>query len=128
MILLPHFSELDRIAALNGELLFIKHSQHVSRRMRRGRPPAIVLDIHLLSAREAHEEIEACLRISLKEGHRCVDIIHGKGRHSPGEHGILRILSRHWLSRSDVVEAFCSPNRNEGRVRVRLICWRRARA
>jgi len=129
MMLLPPFSELDRLAVLYGELRFIEHSQHgVSRSMRRRRPPAIVLDLHGLSAREAHKAIEACLRTCLIEGRRCVDIIHGKGLHSPGGFGILRILSRHWLSRSDVVEAFCSPNHNEGKVRVRLTCRRRSRA
>jgi len=124
MILLPNFSELDRIAALNGELPFIKHfeksQQGIDWRMRWRQPLDNTLDLHGFSAREAHKAIEACLRTSLIEEHRYVDIIHGRGLRTSGGASILGILSRHWLSRSDVVEAFCTPDGYEGRVRARL--------
>ncbi|GHU27497.1 hypothetical protein AGMMS50256_07500 [Betaproteobacteria bacterium] len=72
------------------------------------------IDLHGLNRHEAHEEVTRFLAESVREGKRCVRIVHGRGHGSPGREGVLRLFVKSWLSRSNDVLAFCHPPLNDG--------------
>ena len=72
------------------------------------------IDLHGLDRYEAHREVSRFLAESMREGKRCVRIVHGRGHGSPGREGVLRRLVKSWLSRSKDVLAFCHPPLNDG--------------
>jgi DNA-nicking Smr family endonuclease len=47
-------------------------------------------------------------------GLRCVNIIHGKGWRSEGREGLLKTLTRHWLTQHAAVLAFCEAPQHAG--------------
>jgi len=123
--ILPPYSEHEKEECESGRRDYIEDwglqsfSHRDVRDMRRAEPDD-ELDLHGFTAREAHGQIEEFLGNALAEGYRLVDICHGKGAHTARGPGVLRILTRSWLSRSDAVVAFLTPDRNPGMVRVRL--------
>jgi DNA-nicking Smr family endonuclease len=129
----PRQSELDEAAAvvesLHGpleidELLTIGEAdaflrpglpRSVLRDLRRGRWTICNhIDLHGTNRHQAHDEVARFLAESVREGKRCVRIVHGRGHGSPGREGILRQLVKSWLSRSKDVLAFCHPPPNDG--------------
>ena len=72
------------------------------------------IDLHGLNRHEAHEEVSRFLAESVREGKRCVRIVHGRGLGSPGREGVLRLFVKSWLSRSKDVLAFCHAPANDG--------------
>lgn len=79
------------------------------RRLRTGQVPVEgAIDLHGLRVEEARESLGAFLHQSLARGRRCVRVVHGKGRRSPGGEGILRAKVQKWLTRRDEVLAFAS--------------------
>lgn len=72
------------------------------------------LDLHGLTRDEAREALARFLSASLLQGRRCVRVIHGKGLGSPGRFGILKHLSRAWLSQREEILAFCQAGPHAG--------------
>jgi DNA-nicking Smr family endonuclease len=74
------------------------------------------LDLHGLSAPEAHERVAEFLHQMRTRGERCVLIIHGKGEHTPGA-GVLRGEISAWLSQGRArkhVAAFATATAADG--------------
>lgn len=82
------------------------------------------LDLHGLNREQAREELSAFLARCLREGLRCVRLIHGKGLGSPGRVGILGQLSRGWLAQREEILAFCQAKPFEGGSGALLILLR----
>jgi DNA-nicking Smr family endonuclease len=104
-------------------------AQHL-RRLRRGEPePERDLDLHGLAEREAREDVTFELRDAHAEGERCVRIVHGRGRHSPGG-PVLKEALLDWLQApplADVVLAFASAPPALGGAGALLVLLRRQR-
>jgi DNA-nicking Smr family endonuclease len=87
----------------------------VLRRLRRGHYACREeLDLHGLTQAEARSALTRFLAEALAHGHRCVRIIHGKGRGSGGRGPVLKSAVNGWLRRHDVVRAFASAPRRDG--------------
>lgn len=83
-------------------------SRMTLRDMRRGRwKVEDELDLHGLTADEARKLLVEFLHQAMQNDLRCIRIIHGKGRHSEGRDGLLKVHTRHWLSQHHGVLAFC---------------------
>lgn len=72
------------------------------------------LDLHGLNSEEARKLLLEFLRDAGARGLRCINVIHGKGWRSEGRDGILKVLSRHWLTQHPQVLAFCEAPNNAG--------------
>lgn len=99
------------------ELLFARPGlQHgLLRKLRRGQfSIGRELDLHGMTASEAHVALVGFLAACQAAGVRCVRIIHGKGLSSPGRKPVLKTRLNTWLQRSDDVLAFCSARPPDG--------------
>jgi len=75
------------------------------------------LDLHGSVLSEAREKLHEFIRESVRQGHCCVRIVHGRGKHSPAEPGVLKIHLTRWLSSrklSRFVVAFASARWTDG--------------
>ena len=73
------------------------------------------LDLHGLNSTAAQHRLLRFLDTSLEAGHRCVQIIHGKGYRSLEEKPVLKNHINIWLRQHRAVLAFCSaPQRHGG--------------
>ncbi|MFZ2162295.1 MAG: Smr/MutS family protein [Sideroxyarcus sp.] len=78
------------------------------RKLRRGEwPPQDELDLHGLNSDAARKLLVEFLHDATQRGLRCINVIHGKGWRSEGRDGILKVLTRHWLTQHPRVLAFC---------------------
>ena len=88
------------------------------RELRRGVHPIDGrLDLHGLGADAAREKVLDFLKTMRTRGERCVLVIHGKGRHSPGGGGVLRGEIAAWLSQGrarEHVAAFATARDDDG--------------
>lgn len=85
------------------------------------------LDLHGLTREEARDALGAFLAESLRQGHRCLRLIHGKGLGSPGQEPVLKHLSRTWLARREDILAFCQARPQDGGEGALLILLRAPR-
>lgn len=99
------------------ELLFRRDGlsqQHV-RKLRRGHwKIQDQLDLHGLTAPEARVLTAAFLAHAIRNGLRCVRIIHGKGLSSPNREPVLKKKLAVWLAQRDEVLAYCQAPATEG--------------
>ena len=108
----------DPEPAETGEEVFwcrdgIQHK--VRRRLRNGHfPVESAIDLHGMRVEEARASLGTFLHNALGCGHRCVRIVHGKGRRSPGGEGVLRTKVQRWLARREEVLAFASCPPSDG--------------
>jgi DNA-nicking Smr family endonuclease len=65
------------------------------------------LDLHGLHRDEARKLLLEFIQQATQRGLRCVCVVHGKGWHSEGGEGILKVHARHWLAQIPQVLAFC---------------------
>lgn len=72
------------------------------------------IDLHGYTRDEAREALAHFLARALRQGSRCVRVIHGKGLGSPGRFSILKHLSRGWLAQREEILAFCQAGPNQG--------------
>ncbi|MCB1908864.1 MAG: Smr/MutS family protein [Rhodocyclaceae bacterium] len=72
------------------------------------------LDLHGMTRDEARLALAEFLCRCLREGRRCVRLIHGKGLGSPGGVGVLKQLSRGWLAQREEILAFCQALPHQG--------------
>ncbi|MEF8793781.1 Smr/MutS family protein [Thiohalorhabdus sp.] len=100
----------------------------VKRRLRAGHMPVEgAIDLHGMRVEEAREALGTFLHGALGRSWRCVRVVHGKGRGSPGGEGILRRKIQGWLSQRKEVLAFAScPARDGGNGAVYVLLSRRS--
>lgn len=85
------------------------------RDLRRGRwVVQDAVDLHGCNRDEARELLAACMGQWRKEGVRCVRVIHGKGRGSPGREPVLKRLVAGWLMNYADVMAYCQARLVDG--------------
>lgn len=85
------------------------------RQLRRGKwPIQDQLDLHGLDSEMARKLLGEFLLDAAQRDLRCINIIHGKGWRSDGREGILKTLTRHWLTQHPQVLAFCEAPQNAG--------------
>ncbi|MBI5435669.1 MAG: Smr/MutS family protein [Nitrosomonadales bacterium] len=90
-------------------------SRMTLRKLRRGQwPVQDSLDLHGLNSDAARKLLLEFLRDATQNGLRHVCVIHGKGWHTDGGEGILKIRVRHWLTQCAEVLAFCEAPPNAG--------------
>lgn len=90
-------------------------SRMTLRKLRRGQwPVQDSLDLHGLKTDEARRLLLEFLHDATRRSLRCVCVIHGKGWHTDGGEGILKTLTRHWLTQCAEVLAFCEPPAHGG--------------
>lgn len=82
--------------------------------------PEDSIDLHGMTAAVAHEEVEAFLQDQIKCGNRHVEIVHGKGVHTPDGRAVLRTKVRKWLSGCEAVLGYTTASRNLGAMHVLL--------
>lgn len=87
----------------------------VMRKLRRGQyARQAELDLHGMTATEAKRYVVEFLQECRARGHRCVRVIHGKGRGSPHGAPVLKLKLAAWLQQREEVLAYCSARANEG--------------
>jgi DNA-nicking Smr family endonuclease len=130
---IPRLHLQDEAAALfeslHGELiadLFLEGGDEASwrrngvplrvlRDLRRGRwVVQAVLDLHGHTRDEARAALSLFLHECRINAWRCVRIVHGKGRNSPGREPVLKSLVPGWLSQRRNVLAFCQARTADG--------------
>lgn len=90
-------------------------SMRVLRDLRRGRwVVQASLDLHGHTRDEARGALSLFLHECHTNAQRCVRIVHGKGRHSPGREPVLKSLVPGWLSQRRDVLAFCQARTVDG--------------
>ena len=129
---IPRQSQRDAIAtladSLRGDLLDLQLEggdeaawsrpgvpRGVLRDLRRGRwTRQAKLDLHGMNRDQAREAVATFLHECQRRSLRCVRIVHGKGRGSPGREPVLKGLTLGWLSQRREVLAFCQARAAEG--------------
>ena len=101
------------------------------RKLRQGKfARQAALDLHGMKADEAKPELEQFLNRATQAGIRCVLVIHGRGRNSPGQFPILKDKMKQWLTRSrlaKIVLAFSTARTHDGGPGAMYILLRRKR-
>jgi DNA-nicking Smr family endonuclease len=72
------------------------------------------LDLHGSRSEEARALLVAFLSQAVKRGHRCVLVVHGKGRGSKNREPVLRRKVAAWLAQRNEVLAFCQARSVDG--------------
>lgn len=72
------------------------------------------IDLHGLTVAEARPALVAFLNHCLRDGLRCVRIIHGKGLGSKNGEPVLKRKVASWLMQREEILAFCQARRTEG--------------
>ncbi len=72
------------------------------------------LDLHRLTADEAHDALSDFVVDARARRLRCVRVIHGKGLTSPGKEPVLKGKVRRWLAHWDEVLAYAEAPRHAG--------------
>jgi DNA-nicking Smr family endonuclease len=103
----------------------------VARRLRRGDFAwQAHLDLHGLTAVEARAAVERFLVESLRAGHRCVLVVHGRGHNSKDQTPVLKTKLVTWLAHSAVsrmVLAFTTARPHDGGAGAMYVLLRRDR-
>ncbi|MBI3223417.1 MAG: Smr/MutS family protein [Nitrosomonadales bacterium] len=90
-------------------------SRMTLRKLRRGTwPIQDRLDLHGNNSDAARKLLLEFLHQARQRDLRCVLVIHGKGMNSQGGQGVLRKLTRHWLTQHAQVLAYCDAPPGEG--------------
>ena len=95
---------------LEGEQTFVRRGlgTDVLVKLRRGHwAVQAVIDLHGMTAAEAHDALADFLLDARQKGLRCVRVIHGKGLTSRNREPVLKGKVRRWLSQWDDVLAYC---------------------
>lgn len=103
--------------ACGEELAYLKPGlqRRILRKLRRGHYSlAAELDLHGLTVALAREALAEFLLRARQQDHRCVRIIHGKGRRSSNKGPVLKVKVDRWLRQRAEVLAFCSARPVDG--------------
>ncbi|MEP7275139.1 MAG: Smr/MutS family protein [Betaproteobacteria bacterium] len=102
---------------IEGEQTFLRRGlgTDVLSGLRRGRwVVQVEIDLHGMTAPEAHDALADLLVEARARGLRCVRVIHGKGLRSPNREPVLKGKVRRWLAQWDDVLAYCEAPRHAG--------------
>jgi DNA-nicking Smr family endonuclease len=89
--------------------------RHSVRKLRRGVwSIQAQLDLHGLRREQAREQLGAFVREAVRQGLRCVRVIHGKGNGSPGREPVLKSKVKTWLVQKEEVIAFAQARAADG--------------
>lgn len=72
------------------------------------------IDLHGFRTEDAREALAGFLREAVRQGMRCVRVVHGKGLGSPGKTPVLKGKVHSWLIQKDEVLAFVQARADEG--------------
>jgi DNA-nicking Smr family endonuclease len=87
----------------------------VARKLRRGEwTIQAEIDLHGLRSDDAREALAGFLREAVKQGLRCLRVVHGKGLGSPGKTPVLKGKVHSWLVQKNEVLAFVQARGDEG--------------
>jgi DNA-nicking Smr family endonuclease len=87
----------------------------VARKLRRGHwSIQAEIDLHGLRSDDAREALAAFLREAVRQGLRCVRVVHGKGLGSPGKTPVLKGKVHSWLVQKNEVLSFVQARADEG--------------
>jgi DNA-nicking Smr family endonuclease len=87
----------------------------VARKLRRGHwSIQREIDLHGLRVDDAREALATFLRDAVRQGMRCVRVVHGKGLGSPGKTPVLKGKVHSWLIQKNEVLAFVQARGDEG--------------
>jgi DNA-nicking Smr family endonuclease len=87
----------------------------VARKLRRGYwSIQSEIDLHGLRREDAREALAGFLRDAVRQGLRCVRVVHGKGLGSPGKTPVLKGKVHGWLVQKNEVLAFVQARADEG--------------
>lgn len=88
------------------------------------------LDLHGMTSDAAQAEVEQFVLRSVNAGLRCVLVVHGRGRNSPGQFPVLKDRLKQWLTRGKLgrlVLAFSTARPHDGGPGAVYILLRRER-
>jgi DNA-nicking Smr family endonuclease len=106
-------SLLDTDAALSFRRRGV--GPEVTRKLRRGVwAIQAQLDLHGLRRDAAREQLSEFFHEAVRQGFRCVRVIHGKGNGSPGREPVLKSKVRSWLVQKNEVMAFTQARASDG--------------
>lgn len=87
----------------------------VARKLRRGDwSIQAEIDLHGYRTDDAREALATFLREAVRQGLRCVRVVHGKGLGSPGKTPVLKGKVHSWLVQKNEVLAFVQARADEG--------------
>ena len=115
--LLDPFPDDETGLQTGEELQFLSEGlgSDVLRKLRRGHwVLQAELDLHGMTRTEARVAVSEFLLDALKQGLRCLRVIHGKGLGSKNREPVLKAQLGRWLSRREEVLAFCQARRHDG--------------
>jgi DNA-nicking Smr family endonuclease len=115
--LLEPFPDDETGLQTGEELQFLREGlgSDVLRKLRRGQWVLQgELDLHGMTRIEARVAVSEFLLEALKQGWRCLRVIHGKGLGSKNREPVLKAQLGRWLSRREEVLAFCQARRHDG--------------
>ena len=72
------------------------------------------IDLHGLRREDAREALAAFIRLAVRDGVRCIRVVHGKGLGSPGKTPVLKSKVQGWLVQKNEVLAFVQARADEG--------------
>jgi DNA-nicking Smr family endonuclease len=97
----------------------------VTRKLRRGEWSIQgQIDLHGLRSEEAREALAQFMRDAVRQGWRCLRIVHGKGLGSPGREPVLKAKVQRWLVQKSEVLAFVQAKPAEGGAGAMLVLLR----
>jgi DNA-nicking Smr family endonuclease len=88
------------------------------------------LDLHGMTAALAREEVERFVTTAVRDGHRCVLVVHGRGLNSKDQVPVLKESMKTWLARGRIgrhVLAFTSARPADGGAGALYVLLRRDR-
>lgn len=104
---------------------------HLVRKLRSGEfSRQAALDLHGMTADAAQVEVEQFILTAVRTGFRCVLIVHGRGRNSPGQIPVLKDRLKLWLTRGKLgrlVLAFSTARPHDGGPGALYVLLRRER-
>jgi DNA-nicking Smr family endonuclease len=124
-----HFDIADTREYIEGAVVGL--DPRLVRRLRRGDFAwQAHLDLHGMTAVEAREALAVFLAAAVREGHRCVLIVHGRGHNSKDQIPVLKERLKLWLARGQaarLVLAFTSARACDGGAGALYVLLRRDR-
>ncbi len=97
----------------------------VTRRLRRGEWSLQgQIDLHGFRTDEAREALASFIREAVRQGWRCLRVVHGKGLGSPGREPVLKSKVQRWLVQKSEVLAFVQAKPSEGGAGALLVLLR----
>jgi DNA-nicking Smr family endonuclease len=88
------------------------------------------IDLHGMTADEAKPAVTSFILRAMVAGHRCVLVVHGRGRNSPDQRPVLKDRLKHWLTRGELghrVLAFSTARSYDGGAGAMYVLLRRER-